>query len=44
MNEQQTSQKPETTPEKKPIIASRRSCAATGIGLSHYILLDRKTK
>lgn len=26
------------------IIASRRACKATGTGLSHYILMDRKAK
>lgn len=29
---------------KKSVIASRKSCSATGTGLSHYILTDRKTK
>ena len=29
---------------KKPVIASRKSCSATGTGLSHYILTDRKAK
>jgi modified peptide precursor CbpA len=31
-------------PAKKSVIASRKSCSATGTGLSHYILTDRKTK
>ena len=26
------------------IIASRKACKATGTGLSHYILMDRKVK
>lgn len=29
--------------EKPAIIASRRHCKADGIGLSHYVLMDRKT-
>jgi modified peptide precursor CbpA len=29
---------------KKSVIASRKSCSATGTGLSHYILTDRKAK
>jgi modified peptide precursor CbpA len=29
---------------KKTVIASRKSCTATGTGLSHYILTDRKAK
>lgn len=31
-------------PAKKSVIASRKSCSATGTGLSHYILSDRKAK
>lgn len=31
-------------PVKKSVIASRKSCSATGTGLSHYILTDRKPK
>ena len=30
--------------EKKDVIASRKSCDASGTGLSHYILMDRKAK
>lgn len=35
-----------TKTAKKPLIACRKSCSATGTGtgLSHYILADRKTK
>lgn len=33
-----------STTAKKAIIASRKSCNATGTGLSHYILTDRKAK
>lgn len=34
---------PTTAPAPQPaIIASRRSCDADGVGLSHYILMDRK--
>ena len=29
---------------KKDVIAYRKSCQAKGTGLSHYILMDRKTK
>lgn len=29
---------------RKSFIASRKSCSATGTGLSHYILTDRKAK
>jgi len=29
---------------KKDVIATRRSCDASGTGLSHYILMDRKAK
>jgi modified peptide precursor CbpA len=31
-------------PVKSSVIASRKSCSATGTGLSHYILTDRKAK
>jgi modified peptide precursor CbpA len=30
--------------EKKTVIAFRKSCRATGTGLSHYILVDGKGK
>ena len=35
-----------TAPKKidHPVIAYRKSCKATGTGLSHYILADRKAK
>jgi len=29
---------------KKTVIASRKSCKATGTGLSHYVLMDPKAK
>ena len=29
---------------KKSVIAYRKSCRASGTGLSHYILMDRKAK
>ena len=32
------------TSGKKAVIAYRKSCKATGTGLSHYILMDRKAK
>lgn len=28
--------------EKKSVIARRKKCKASGAGLSHYILLDKK--
>ncbi|MBF0426904.1 MAG: modified peptide precursor CbpA [Magnetococcales bacterium] len=28
----------------KPVRAVRKSCTADGVGLSHYILMDRKAK
>jgi modified peptide precursor CbpA len=28
----------------KPVIAYRKACKATGTGLSHYILMDKKAK
>lgn len=38
-----TAPQPTTAPPPQPaIIASRRSCDADGVGLSHYILMDRK--
>lgn len=33
---------PATDPGKPAVIASRRCCEADGVGLSHYILMDRK--
>ena len=30
--------------KKKEVIAHRKSCDASGTGLSHYILMDRKAK
>ena len=33
--------KQETT---KSVIAYRKSCKAKGVGLSHYILMDKKAK
>jgi len=29
---------------KKPVIAYRKTCPAKGTGLSHYILMQKKTK
>jgi modified peptide precursor CbpA len=29
---------------KEDVIAYRKGCSAEGTGLSHYILMDRKTK
>jgi modified peptide precursor CbpA len=30
--------------DKKEIISHRKACDATGTGLSHYILMDKKGK
>ncbi|MDD4890297.1 MAG: modified peptide precursor CbpA [Phycisphaerae bacterium] len=30
--------------QAKVVIASRKSCKAAGVGLSHYILMDKKAK
>ena len=32
--------KEKKSPKKKEIIATRKSCAATGTGLSHYVMMD----
>ena len=43
---QPITQNPTATPPKAqpaaPIIAVRKSCNPDGIGLSHYVLMDRK--
>lgn len=31
-----------TAPAPAPIIAVRKSCNPEGVGLSHYVLMDRK--
>lgn len=31
-------------PQEVTLIASRKSCSADGVGLSHYILMDKKPK
>jgi len=36
--------KNETKKSQKDVIAHRKSCKADGTGLSHYILMDKKTK
>jgi modified peptide precursor CbpA len=28
---------------KKDVVSMRKACKATGTGLSHYILMDKKT-
>ena len=44
-NEQQNPTPKKSQDEKKPkIIADRKSCSADGVGLSHYILMDKKSK
>ena len=30
--------------KKKAVIATRRSCKATGVGLSHYVMMEEKKK
>jgi modified peptide precursor CbpA len=30
--------------KEKDVIAYRKSCKAKGVGLSHYILMDKKAK
>ena len=30
--------------KNKDVIAYRKSCKAKGVGLSHYILMDKKAK
>ncbi len=36
--------KAKKTKKGPAIIASRKACKASGTGLSHYILMDRKAK
>jgi modified peptide precursor CbpA len=44
MSKSKTTGAGKARPAKKSVIASRKSCSATGTGLSHYILADRKAK
>jgi len=30
--------------QKKKVIATRKSCKATGAGLSHYVMMETKKK
>jgi len=30
------------TKEKKAVIATRKTCKATGVGLSHYVMMETK--
>ncbi len=42
----QTQQPPQTAANAQPVaptIAVRKSCNPDGIGLSHYVLMDRKS-
>ncbi len=39
-----TKRKSMTKKVKSTLIASRRACGADGTGLSHYILMDKKSK
>ena len=34
----------ETRKNRNDVIATRKTCKADGIGLSHYILVDKKAK
>ncbi len=34
----------ETKKNRNDVIASRKTCRTDGIGLSHYILVDKKSK
>ena len=42
VNTQQPTQSAAKTPAAAPTIAVRKSCNPDGIGLSHYVLMDRK--
>ncbi len=44
MENSKKSNKGETKINKSDIIASRKTCSADGTGLSHYVLMDKKTK
>ena len=39
---QQTNQAAANTQPPAPTIATRKSCNPDGIGLSHYVLMDKK--
>ncbi len=39
---QQAADQPTQAAAPAPVIASRKSCNPDGIGLSHYVLMDRK--
>ncbi len=43
MQKQEQQQQP-VQPVQPEVIAHRQSCAATGTGLSHYILVDKGAK
>lgn len=32
------------TAERPPVIAVRKTCDATGTGLSHYVLMDKEVR
>lgn len=44
MNKERKSNKSEARKNRNDIIASRKTCAADGTGLSHYVLMDKKSK
>lgn len=44
MEKNRKSNKLEAKRIKSGIIASRKTCRVDGVGLSHYILVDKKTK
>lgn len=44
MDRNRKSSKGETKKNRNGIIAIRKTCTADGTGLSHYVLMDKKTK
>jgi len=36
--------KAKTSTKKPEVVATRKSCKATGTGLSHYVMMDTKKK
>jgi len=44
MKENKKSSANETRKNRNDVIASRKACKAEGVGLSHYILVDKKSK
>lgn len=44
MDKNKKSSMKETKKNRNDVIASRKTCKTDGIGLSHYILVDKKAK